>query len=89
MITKNGLKYIYLVSISEVDANTDIYIQVLLNINRNKMNTDIPEAPVSYNVICFTFFCDERRIILDNSWVHQHVTITLDYTTNIHKLIFI
>jgi hypothetical protein len=34
------------------------------------------------------FFYDERRIILDNSWVHQHITSTLDYT-NIQKLIFI
>jgi hypothetical protein len=25
------------------------------------------------------FFCDERRIILYDSWVHQHVTSTLDY----------
>jgi hypothetical protein len=32
-------------------------------------------------------FFDERRIILDNSWIHQHVTSTLDYT-NIQKLIF-
>jgi hypothetical protein len=31
---------------------------------------------------CFSlfFFCNKRRIILDNSWVHQHVTTTLDYT---------
>jgi len=27
----------------------------------------------------FLFFCDERRIILDNSWVHEYVTNTLDY----------
>jgi hypothetical protein len=25
------------------------------------------------------FFCDERRIILYDSWVHQHITSTLDY----------
>jgi hypothetical protein len=26
-----------------------------------------------------TFFCDERRIILYDSWVHQHVISILDY----------
>ena len=30
-----------------------------------------------------SFFYDQRRIILDNSWVHQHVRSTLDYTINI------
>jgi hypothetical protein len=34
------------------------------------------------------FFYDERRIILDNSLIHEHITSTLDYT-NIQKLIFI
>ena len=72
-----------------MDANTDIYIQVLLNINRNKMNTDISEAPVSYNVM-FHFFTTKEELYLDNSWVHQHVIIALDYyTISIQKLIFI
>jgi hypothetical protein len=29
--------------------------------------------------ISLLFFCDERRIILYDSWVHQHITSTLDY----------
>jgi hypothetical protein len=36
----------------------------------------------------FSFFFNERRIILDNTWVHQHVITTLHYI-NIQKLIFI
>jgi hypothetical protein len=30
-------------------------------------------------IIILLLFCDERRIILYDSWVHQHVTSTLDY----------
>jgi hypothetical protein len=35
-----------------------------------------------------SFFCNERKIILDNIWVRQYVTSTLDYT-NIQIFIYI
>jgi hypothetical protein len=39
-------------------------------------------------ITCILNFLDERRIILNNSWVHHHVTSTLEYITYIQKLIF-
>jgi hypothetical protein len=33
------------------------------------------------------FFWEEQRIILDHSWVHRHVTSTLEYTKYIQNLI--